>query len=136
MTKLNKTMVVVLCVMTPLFMCLALSLSYCWWRSGQIVLSQAFDGFIIQVRRVPHVSEGAFLSSPPGVADDSFVIEVGGNNPRTTLRLPPSSERFLPTSIIRIGNVNDRTFQIQFSNGQHINVRMANGQVSLAEWFR
>jgi hypothetical protein len=120
-------LIICLCLMTVLF--------YSWWRSGTIVMYKSFDGFIIQVREVPHVSDGDIMSSPPGVAQSAFIIEVGGNSPQTTFRIDPTSERYGPTSIIRIGTVNDHEFQVQFSNARRINVRLAHGQVSLAEWF-
>jgi hypothetical protein len=99
-------------------------------------MSKSFNGYTIQVREVPHVSEGAFMSSPPGVAESAFIIEVGGNPPQTTFRLNPTSERSKPTAIVEVGTLDDRTFQVQFSNERRINVRIAYGQATLAEWFR
>lgn len=122
----------------PFTLCVLLIavLGYCWWRSGSIVMSKSFNGFTIQVREVPHVSEGAVMSSPPGVAQSAFIIEVGGDPPQTTFRVNPTSERNEPTAIVEVGTPDDRTFQVQFSNKRRINVRIAHGQVALAEWFR
>jgi hypothetical protein len=123
-------------VLFTLCVCLMAVLGYCWWRSGSVVMSKSFNGFTIQVREVPHVSEGAIMSSPPGVAQSAFIIEVGGNPPETTFRLRPESDSYWPTSITRIGVTDDHTFQVQFSNDRRINVRIAHGQATLAEWFR
>ena len=124
------------CLMATLCACLMTALAYCWWRSGSIVMRKSFDGSIIQVREVPYVPDGGVMDSPPGVAQCVFIIEVGGTPPLTTYRLEPTSERYKPTAIVAIGALDDRTFQVQFSNDRRINVRIAHGQVSLAEWSR
>jgi hypothetical protein len=114
---------------------LALILGYCWWRTGDVVLSKSFDGFNIRVRKAPDVS-GNILASPPGVAANAFTIEIGGYHPQSTYRLNPSSESLSPVKIVQIGQSDERTFQVAFSNGEKINVRIANGRQSLVEWFR
>jgi hypothetical protein len=126
---------IVSCGLFTLCLCLMAVLGYCWWRSGNIVMSKSFGGYPILVREVPHVSEGAVMSSPPGVAASDYIIEVGGNPPETTFRLYQGSERYKPTAITRVGAADEDTFQVQFSNGRQVNIRIAHEKAMLAEWF-
>ncbi len=108
-------------------------LAYWWWRAGSIVMSN--EEYHIRVREIPYVREGAVLDSPPGVAQSAFIIEVGKPLVTTYLILPEST-RHGPTSIVKIGSNEDTVYQVEFSNGYRINVRLIHGAVTLAEWFR
>ena len=119
-------------VMFGMVVSVATLLAYCWWRTGSVVIRKRFDGFIIQVRRIPDIPEGRTLSYPPGIASTAFIIEVGGNAPITTFRVNSTSEDCFPASITKVG---DNVYRIDFSNSEQIGVRLHAGY-HLAEWLR
>ena len=111
---------------------LASMLGYSSWREGRVVRSETFDGFNVRVREAPAIG-GGVLSSPPGVADNAFTIEIGGSQPLSTYRLIPTSERILVSEIVQVGQPKEYTFQVKFSNGMRVNVQLGGG--SNVKWF-